>query len=474
VDTVGKGTFYLLLAHGVSLATGYVIHVVLSRYLTPALYGTFGILFSLTANIGVLILSGLPNTVSKYVAEDYSQASAIKNEALKLQAVFSLGVFFLYFSLAEAAGRLFHDAGLARYLRLSATIIPVFALYSIFINLLNGLRQFKMQSVAIIAHQLIRMTAIVAFVAMGFSLGGAIAGLIFSALSGLMIGWALCRVEPSHRPFQATKLLKFAVPSTLFACTNVLFMNIDLLCIKALIVEGAPTGFYMAARVLSQPPSLAGIALAVVLYPSVSRSYASGEILQTRQYIRQSLRYLLLFLTPVTALIGATSENLIRWIYPEEFSQGGKALGILIVGQLLFACFVLLVTVISGTGYPQISMLLALLMLVLSLLLNLRLIPLYQLVGAALATLLATLPGVAMGGIYVYRKFRTLIPLRSLIKILIASGILYILAVKYPASGTTLLVQYAGFFGLYLLLLFLSWEFGAEDFKQLKGLLSAN
>ena len=92
-----------------------------------------------------------------------------------------------------------------------------------------------------------------------------------------------------------------------YIATNL--MNIDLLFVKAMVIDNAKTGFYTSATTLARTPYFIFIALSATLLPSISKSIANNDFKLTNKYINQSLRYLLLLLIPGTLLVSATSKN---------------------------------------------------------------------------------------------------------------------------------------------------------------------
>ena len=69
---------------------------VVSHHVSPELYGIFGIILGLTTSINLMLLAGIPLTVSKYVAENTAFTSSIQKQASALQGAFSAIIFVLY------------------------------------------------------------------------------------------------------------------------------------------------------------------------------------------------------------------------------------------------------------------------------------------------------------------------------------------------------------------------------------------
>ena len=104
--------------------------------------------------------------------------------------------------------------------------------------------------------------------------------------------------------------------------------------------------------------------------------------------------------------------------------------------------------------------------------LNIALIPRYQLVGAAFATTSAMLIGLIICATYVLVKFKTLVYIKSSLKILFAGLIIYFISAAYPIPGILLGLKYLALIFVYFSLLVCLKEFNKQDFQFLRGALS--
>lgn len=69
-NIMAKGTIYLMFAQAILLASGYIIHVGLTRILSPLEYGRFGVILGLLMIIQIFLNVGIPETVSKFISEE--------------------------------------------------------------------------------------------------------------------------------------------------------------------------------------------------------------------------------------------------------------------------------------------------------------------------------------------------------------------------------------------------------------------
>ena len=470
---MGKGTIYLMVTNVIFLISGYAIHFGLGRYLGPELYGTFGVIIALFYISEMLLIKGMYDAVSKFTSEDEKSASSIKNKALKIQTVFSMLVFIFLISLAPLIADKLNDPGLVNYIRLLAFISPVMGLYSVYMGHLNGVRAFGKQAKTMIVYSLTKVFAVFTLVFLGFKINGAIFGYLIAFLIRMLVAKYNCIFKTvTKTDFKATELIKFAVPLIIYSIGFILLMNMDLLFVKAMVVDNAKTGFYTSATTLARTPYIIFLALSATLLPSISKSTANNDLKLTKKYINQSLRYLLLLLIPGAFLVSATAKNLISLVYTAKYINAAPSLSILIFGLTFLSVLVILTTIITASGKPKVSMIVALMLVPIDIVLNLTLIPIYELRGAALATTITAFIGLVIAAAYVFKRFGTLMSPISFIRISGASLIIYFVAISYSFSGVLLVASYIFLFLVYFCLLWISKEINKEDIEVVKGMIS--
>jgi stage V sporulation protein B len=66
---MAKGTVWLMIAMIIFMGSGYIIHIGLARVVSPDEYGIYGVILSLLAITEIFLQNGVPQSVSKFVAE---------------------------------------------------------------------------------------------------------------------------------------------------------------------------------------------------------------------------------------------------------------------------------------------------------------------------------------------------------------------------------------------------------------------
>ena len=77
----------------------------------------------------------------------------------------------------------------------------------------------------------------------------------------------------------------------------------------------------------------------------------------------------------------------------------------------------------------------------------------------------------SVAALYVFRRFKALVDIRSFIKICLASIAVYFIALQFSLSPSLLPLIYVGLFGIYFGLLLLMKEFSKEDVETFKRII---
>ncbi len=481
---LARGVIYLLLSQAFFVLSLYVLHATLARAFTPAEYGLFSVVMTILTWVEITVNTGIPSALQKFLAEDTRMASAMEGWALKLQGLNAGLIFLIFLTLAPLIAALLQDKRLGFYLRLAALDIPVLAFYALFRGILNGFQAFGRQAITVVAYSLARVGGILLLVLLGFALGGALVGNALASLVALVLAFFLSRrlkgsmslesvsgLSAVGRGVSEGDLFRFALPVILFTLSSNLLINIDLYSVKALIADEATVGFYAAAVNLANAPRFVLLAFSFVLLPSLSESIAMQDWEGVRERLGQVGRLLILFLLPGSLIVAATSEELVTLVYSATYSPAAPTLNILIFSAAFYSIYIVLVTAMLAENRPLLAFGLGISLLPLALLANWRLIPLLGVMGAALASALTTFFGLSLAAIYVIWRFGVVLSGKSLLKIAIASLVVYLLADRYSVSGLMVFLYYALLFLVYFLILYLLREIGAEDWRMIRGLV---
>jgi len=272
-------------------------------------------------------------------------------------------------------------------------------------------------------------------------------------------------VKKNKSKLDIRPLLFFALPLVSSAFLLNLFQSLGLFAVKALSVSNADVlagNFSISVTVASVPAALL-LSVSIVVLPLVAGTLSRNDLEKTRFYIKESVRYSLLFLGFSTAILAASSKQLIELLFSHKYSFAAEPMLVLSLAFVFFALFQLLSTIIAAADRPRLPLLFIAISVALCWILNIFLVPLLSLQGAGLSALFSMLVGFLLSAAFVAKKFGSLISIKAFFRIILASAIVFLVLFLFPVSGMLLIPFYIGLLGLYAIILFFSREFSPKD-----------
>ncbi len=448
-------------------AAGYIIHSALGRILEPADYGRYSLIITLTTMIVILIGNGIPTAMSKYISEifesDPSQIRMIKRKTIMLQTILICAVTVVFFLASPLLAYALGDTTLTPLFRISAFIIPAFAAASFYFYYYTGLHFFRLQSILKVTRASGRIIFIIGL-AYFFGVEGAISGYIAAPLFVFSVAF-ICDLLITHRYFPATKtgerplketytsskILNYAWPLTLFLLFYELISTIDLYFVKALLHSDHLTGIYNAAITAGRIPYFLFYALTIILLPAISKTTSERNDTETTSLIDRSLRLMVFILFPLITLLVIYSKQTILIIYGRDYLEAIIPMGIYVVGAGFLTVFYVLSFVLNGGGLVKIPMWITFWGLLLNTLLNVILIPRYELIGASCSVIIVSFILMISSLFYIKKHFHVQLPMMlwlvsilSIIIITVISNILPHGSWSFILSSIVLVIIYFG------------------------------
>jgi O-antigen/teichoic acid export membrane protein len=475
-----RGALYLTLAQGTFIFLGYLMHTLLARWLTPSLYGLFGVAMVVLGWAEITVNDGVALALQRFLPDLSLSEQAVRRAAGRSQVLISVTVFLVLFLSAPWLAALLRDPHLTGYFRLAFVDILAMGAYAYYRGVLNGWRAFRELAMAIVAYSCTKVTAICLLVYLGFGVQGALVGNILSSLGGLAAGYFWTRgggaqarplagqahgggAEQPRVAMGERRILAFVLPTVLLTLASNVLLNVDLMGVKALLGDADQVGYYTAAVNLANAPRLALLAFSFALLPSLSHAIASRDQDQARHYLSQTLRLLALVLFPILALVISTSEPLVVFIFSAPYRPAAPILSILILTYAAYTLYSTLVTALLAENRPGRALAIPVTLLPVALLSVWLGVTWLGLQGAAFASLLSVTLAAAVVAWYVFRRFRPPVQLLSLGRIALAAVVIGVVGRLWSPAGFFLVPGYALLGGLYLLLLLGMGEVHRQD-----------
>jgi putative peptidoglycan lipid II flippase len=150
---------------------------------------------------------------------------------------------------------------------------------------------------------------------------------------GTVVQLAICAADIRNTPFRLLRVFDWRSPDVRRVLVLMLpvtislgLINVNLLVnsfFGSLVSDRGPAAIDKAFRIYMLPQGIFSVAVATVLFPTLSRFAARGEFGDLRATMANGMRQIILLLMPATAAILVLSEPMVRLVYERgEFGAG--------------------------------------------------------------------------------------------------------------------------------------------------------
>jgi O-antigen/teichoic acid export membrane protein len=428
------GTARIFLAELLFPLTALITTGFLTRQLGPQGYGLLALTLTTIIWVESAINSFFTKATIKFVgeADDWKPVGVM---VIRLSLKIGIGAMVLVWILAAPLSALFKEPDLAFYLRVCALDIPLLCVGQAYRNVLIGMGNYRAGAAARAGRWLVRMGLVVALVQAGFSITGALLGVIGSSLAELLLSrWYLgegmfVKQAPVPLPIQRYGALLF-----LSSICLIFFNGMDLFMLKILGGTAAQAGIYSAAQSLSLLPGLFSWTFSSLLLATLSRQLADCQRERARELARDAMR-VTMFLLPVAAIIAGAAPEIVQVVFVAAFLPAGPLLALLIVGAVSNVMLMVSITIMTAAGLPARTIMFTAPMVLSALAGHLVLIPRLGQQGAALVTVVVSSLGAIAAGAGVYALWKVWPPVGTVIRSLAIGLVAGTVSLWWPTSG---------------------------------------
>ena len=393
-----KGAGLVFLTIGLSSFLGYFIRIILARNLSPTEYGLFYAVFTFMMFFLVFRDIGLGSALTKFIAEyqvkkDYSKIKTLITSAFIFQLISSSIIIIFLLILSPFLANYYFKIP-------SASIILAFLMIYVFFSLLfrttksilTGFQDVKWYSLA--ESLRLGITLISAF--LFFYFGFKIFSPVFAFILGVIIAFLILLIGaskyffifkyPMKNYWKTTKqLFGFGIPVIFTGIGNTIIGYLDVL-ILIYFVSLKAVGIYNVILPTATAFLFFGTAVSTVLFPMISELWSKKDKVRISEGIRLIYTYSFILTVPLLFTVFAFSEIFIRLFFGNEYVAAILAFRILLFGVLCYIIAVINNTALSGIGKPKIVTKIIFISAAVNIILNLLLIPTFNITGAAIAT----------------------------------------------------------------------------------------
>jgi O-antigen/teichoic acid export membrane protein len=376
---------------------GYLFKVYVTRALGAELLGIYALGMTVVGLMAAVATLGLPGAAARFVA---AYTGTGKLESLRGFLGRSLLLLLVLSSLLGGvavlganwiAGRLYHTPALARYMPLFGLLIVTGTLGTFFGQVLAGFKDVTRRTVITnFVGSPLMMVLTVALLVLGAGLWGYIAAQVFSAAVTLIllagVAWKL--TPPAARPLGIVlphlepEVIHFSVAVFGVGVLEFLLSQADKILL-GLFLNARQVGIYATAVALVAFVQIILSTVNQIFSPVIADLYARGEReLILRLY--QTLTKWILGLTIPLALVMILFAPVFMRLFGRDFEAGWPVLVIGTVGQLVNCGVGSVGFLLLMSGNQRRLIKVQVVMAAVTVLLNVMLIPLLGVIGAAL------------------------------------------------------------------------------------------
>lgn len=395
---VAKGTVFVLVGTFVGMLLAFLARVVLVRNVTTAEYGLFSIAIAVIGIITVFSELGLQTGIIRNVAffrgkQDTGRVLGVIFSSFQLSVIASLLLFALFFFLSNLLSvTVFHNPALAPVLKILLIVAPL----TVLIDLLSAVfRSFNRLEGIFFNDFLLNVVKLAAFslvLYLGWSFFGVLYAYLFSfAFIALLFAFYSIKKSPAFVDFTAKSvmlrkmLLFFSIPLLVQAIMGMIMEWADTLMI-GYYMNAESVGVYNMVMPLSKMVSLFLVALVFFYVPIASELFAKDLFSELRRVYAVLTKWVFSFTLPVFLLFFLFPNAILQIIFNTTSNEAAIVLRILSAGFLLHALMGPTASTLVVLGQTKSIMNFSIVAAVINVVLNVALIPVIGISGAAIAS----------------------------------------------------------------------------------------
>ncbi|MCF7798247.1 MAG: flippase [Lentisphaeria bacterium] len=376
-----------VVAGGLSL----FLSIFLARSLGTQGNGIYNLALLLPVLLGQLFNLGIGPANVYHIAKNEISLKGVVRITMNLWGILSViglgvGAILIFVFRVELFPDISHSI-----LMIGLAIYPIILGQLLSVSILQGLQDFKHFNFVLILNPL--LTLILAVVFISFLADQPILALVAFGASQLIVvilSWIHISQHFKWHSAPATlnrsdykKTIAFGWKSHLANLMSFLNYRIDLLLLNILIDVSA-AGVYIIAVNLLEKLWLLSQAVSTILYPKLASLHENEEKRRLLTLFITKVSFVLTFIGAL--LVALVASPAIRILYGMDFMGAVSALFLLLPGIIAGSVARILSNDISARGRPELNMYVGLASVIVNILANLILIPLFGINGAAVAT----------------------------------------------------------------------------------------
>ena len=381
-----------------SVIIGFPISIILGRYLGPGELGIYSMTIIIYTIVNLIGPLGIPNALVNYVAksqEDEEHTAGIVSSSIYTSIFLGFLSFVIIFLFSNTIANFFEMPELFKLIRIMSFALPFSIVSQTLLGTFNGLRQMKIYASSIIIQSMLTVCTAMLLFFLGYGVSGVIFGIVISSM-GLCsyLIWNLRRylrkVSISQITDNSKILLSFGSQTLIANSINLVNYQADIVMV-GFFLNQIDVGLYGVAVTFAKLLWLIPDSIQKITYPMVSEYHGKKKQEPVGQLVIKTMKYTACILMILVIAMLIYGKLIITSIYGDSFIESVSPFYILIMGTFIFGITKSVNSLFASIGRVDLFAKIPTLSATANFILNLLLIPLYGINGAAFATLLSLL-----------------------------------------------------------------------------------
>lgn len=403
--SVARNTATLLVASVLQKVIAFVYFALIARWAGVENTGMYFFALSWTLMFSVITDLGLTSVLIRESARDHARAESVMNQIMTLKAPL---IFLAMFVSVAAAWALGTRGEALIMIMFGALVLALDGISLMFYGVLRGHHMLAYEGIGLVVGQTMTLVIGGYVLKTGAPLQWLMLALVAGSAWNAFNSWRVVRKKLNIKPrfvwdrALIGTIVRAAVPFALAGAFVKIYTNADVVLLTKLAGEEA-AGLYSVPYKLTFAFQFIPMAFTAALYPAMSRAYTEDKT-QLGDLLHKALWSLSVIVAPIVAGIVALGPEIVHMVYGADYASSILPLQILVFTLIFVFLDFPIGSLLNGSDRQGTQTKLMGLATFISVALNVALIPVYGVMGVAIASLVSHF-ALFFGGLWAIGKF---------------------------------------------------------------------
>ena len=400
LQKIAKGTGIIFTGTIIGMLLAFVSRVIIVRYTTQTEYGIFSLALVLLNIFAMVSTVGLKSGVTRQIAffrgkKDSEKVSGIVKSSIQIALVASIFSSILLFLLSDIISvEAFHSPELVTPLKIFAIAIPFSVFIVVFTSIFRG---FDRVEPNVYFQNILRNVLLLPLLGIVILFGLSFLGVVYAYLASIVLTCIAFAVYAAKKMPTSVKgenvnvhslrkeLLFFSLPLLAVSILGMIMTWTDTLMLGYFKTPDV-VGLYNAALPLANLIPVVLTSMGFLYVPIASQLYSQNLMDELRRNYAILTKWMFALTLPLFLIIFLFPETVLNILFGPRYIQAGMALQILALAMFIHTFLGPNAVTLVTAGKTRFLIWTSLIGAILNIALNIFLIPLLGIVGAAIAS----------------------------------------------------------------------------------------